>query len=933
MIKKLLTLFAVGMILLSGSVTAQQNRLPQNHDYQVVLRDYLASLSESDFSVPMQDMSYDESYLNSLSNDELFGLWILFRSAPPQGPIVPVYGLTASSSHFTLSSIESSSGISMGSSNHYPWFSPEQTAWWAAWDYPGNPYYRHKGVMNRAFAQGVVDMLMLDDGHENGKYSRSDYLGGTLIWMAYTYYVIKPDLPGHVQDAYETGLERFLSRLEEWGSNNNMGDMDSAAHVGMWYAAKAIDDEDFYNRVRAHSLRILDSDLRDAGYIQHGNGFDASYNGFSLHFMTWAALASDNPSLKETVNKLSELKGHLTLPEPNGDFFGPSHFNTTTSGDGANDQNVSLNRDLGAAMVADEAKYLIWDGRNGQHYNLGIPDRSTIIDRVRFLTGRTNDHWSSSSTSPRDWHETHWTRGIPYAQEYVVPGFYDEMLQIENSSNSLKKAPFSRDENFIRQFSEDNKQSEFLSAKFDDYGVILHTGQLAWWGGGYGGGALSAFWTPGGGSVILGRNAGDQGPNPDSWNNWKEWPTHSIGGLSSGNDPFSSAKNRDPERDYAVSDEYAVVSVSGSIGNNHSGGHTTGNNALPNTVDYTRNFKVDSNGLTVETRISSEGKDQVKELYEIIPLFLGEGSGGNVTISLEAGGNWHSASTSSRSNVTRIRLERYNEDVYITFDSPRRVQLSPNVWQDEYQSDAKARNLLIDLLENNGSTVDMPKSAHISYTVGTSSVEPQPIEAISRPDAPAILQPQDLAEEVDVNPVITWEEVEGADNYRFRMTLDKDFENTEVVTSDIQDTEIQLYNLEPGMTYYYSVQSNNGSSSGEWAPLRSFTTAGTAASPDPEQDPDQEDEEELPEIYELKENYPNPFNPTTQISYGIPEASHVTLEIYDITGRLISSLVNEDQQAGYHEVNFNADALSSGVYIYRLKAGEFVKTRQMTLIK
>lgn len=112
-----------------------------------------------------------------------------------------------------------------------------------------------------------------------------------------------------------------------------------------------------------------------------------------------------------------------------------------------------------------------------------------------------------------------------------------------------------------------------------------------------------------------------------------------------------------------------------------------------------------------------------------------------------------------------------------------------------------------------------------------------------------------------------------------------------------------------------------------------FHHAGTAASPDPEQDPDQEDEEELPEIYELKENYPNPFNPTTQISYGIPEASHVTLEIYDITGRLISSLVNEDQQAGYHEVNFNADALSSGVYIYRLKAGEFVKTRQMTLIK
>lgn len=85
--------------------------------------------------------------------------------------------------------------------------------------------------------------------------------------------------------------------------------------------------------------------------------------------------------------------------------------------------------------------------------------------------------------------------------------------------------------------------------------------------------------------------------------------------------------------------------------------------------------------------------------------------------------------------------------------------------------------------------------------------------------------------------------------------------------------------------------------------------------------------------YTLSDNYPNPFNPTTVISYEIPELSNVTLRVYDVSGRQIAELVNQLQQPGSYEVTFNAGSLSSGVYFYSLEAGGIVKTKKMTLVK
>lgn len=85
--------------------------------------------------------------------------------------------------------------------------------------------------------------------------------------------------------------------------------------------------------------------------------------------------------------------------------------------------------------------------------------------------------------------------------------------------------------------------------------------------------------------------------------------------------------------------------------------------------------------------------------------------------------------------------------------------------------------------------------------------------------------------------------------------------------------------------------------------------------------------------FHLYQNYPNPFNPTTAISYDLPNSSDVTLQIYDITGRLVETLVNQHQNAENYQVQWNASGYSSGVYFYRIQAGNFIQVRKMLLLK
>ena len=98
------------------------------------------------------------------------------------------------------------------------------------------------------------------------------------------------------------------------------------------------------------------------------------------------------------------------------------------------------------------------------------------------------------------------------------------------------------------------------------------------------------------------------------------------------------------------------------------------------------------------------------------------------------------------------------------------------------------------------------------------------------------------------------------------------------------------------------------------------------------------DEEMIPDVYALHQNYPHPFNPVTTLRYDLPEDATVSIIIYDVMGRKVRSLINTTQSAGYRSIRWNAtndhgEPVSAGMYIYMIRAGNFIKTKKMVLLK
>ena len=119
---------------------------------------------------------------------------------------------------------------------------------------------------------------------------------------------------------------------------------------------------------------------------------------------------------------------------------------------------------------------------------------------------------------------------------------------------------------------------------------------------------------------------------------------------------------------------------------------------------------------------------------------------------------------------------------------------------------------------------------------------------------------------------------------------------------------------------------NTGAAVGEWGTIIHTTNGGVTFV-------EEERTHEMPAGFSLSPNYPNPFNPTTSMQYTISSRQFVTLKVYDILGREVATLVNEEKTAEEYEVEFDGTGLPSGIYIYQLKASSFVETRKMILLK
>jgi hypothetical protein len=144
-----------------------------------------------------------------------------------------------------------------------------------------------------------------------------------------------------------------------------------------------------------------------------------------------------------------------------------------------------------------------------------------------------------------------------------------------------------------------------------------------------------------------------------------------------------------------------------------------------------------------------------------------------------------------------------------------------------------------------------------------------------------------------------------------------------IVDSAVTDTTWQMQKFSGNQKYFWKVRALNATGWGPFSDISTFSIGATAVGEDTR----------LPDHFSLEQNYPNPFNPSTQIQFSIAAACPVQLRIFDILGREIAELVNEQLVAGTYAVRWNARDLPSGVYIYRLTAGTFISTKKLSLQK
>ena len=171
---------------------------------------------------------------------------------------------------------------------------------------------------------------------------------------------------------------------------------------------------------------------------------------------------------------------------------------------------------------------------------------------------------------------------------------------------------------------------------------------------------------------------------------------------------------------------------------------------------------------------------------------------------------------------------------------------------------------------------------------------------------------------------LRWSKAEAATSYRLQCAVTGAFSPVLVDSSGIADTTCALPLLEHYKIYFWRIRSTNAVGTSAWTENFRFRTV---------QALEVAETEGVPAAYQLSQNFPNPFNPTTQIQFAVPHAGRVVLTVFDLLGREETTLVDTEVPAGTYTVTWDASNTASGMYFYRLRAGDFVDTKRMLLLR
>ena len=387
------------------------------------------------------------------------------------------------------------------------------------------------------------------------------------------------------------------------------------------------------------------------------------------------------------------------------------------------------------------------------------------------------------------------------------------------------------------------------------------------------------------------------------------------------------------------------------------------NNDFPLTIGgqngsfWNRNF----NGFIDEVRISSVARYS----SEFIPdIFFESDDSTKLLFHFNEGNGSVVYDVSNNSNIGNIFGATWSDNVPTTIDPPNAVALNTPLnnsdgillpttlkWHksentDNYKiqvsADSNFITSIVDssgiidtslmLLDHNGLTnIYWRISARNRGGTGEWS-EIWNFTTLGIPNAPTLISPEDnisLPDTVE-NIKFIWNSVESAESYTMEASANELFDSLIVSVSNLADTSYSFSTgLSPGV-FYWRVNAKNLAGIGDWS--EKYTVSVTLTSVD-------DLGNIIPQEYVLHQNFPNPFNPSTVIKYGIPEQSNIKIEIFNMLGQSVGILVNTEKSAGFYETTWDASNLTSGIYLFSIRAEglsskkNFIQVKKAILLK
>ncbi len=322
--------------------------------------------------------------------------------------------------------------------------------------------------------------------------------------------------------------------------------------------------------------------------------------------------------------------------------------------------------------------------------------------------------------------------------------------------------------------------------------------------------------------------------------------------------------------------------------------------------DYGAIYKSTDNGVTWDKQTSGVA-NQLRDVF-FINKDTGWIVGGGIILKTTDGGkNW----SIQKSGIEKILYSVYfsDENNGITVGAGGKILRTSNGGTEWLPQPSGTTNTLyaVSLIDSMNGWIVGSGGIILSLTQGSNLVDPEMTTLL--------LNPINNSTGISTTAEFIWEGTPGAAFYEVQISYDSIFTKILSTFTDLKDTSIVIDNLLNGTMYFWRVKTVDLAGFEKWSDPWNFTT------------------EELLINFTLYQNYPNPFNPKTRIKYDLPTKEFVKLKIYDIIGEEIVTLINEEQTPGKYEVEFDGSNLSSGVYFYKIEAGEFVETKKLVLMK